>query len=176
MLRVEAAAQTFTGEIPPPCTLAELAREYTDTFCRLYTFYAVLFASHVGRLPLTPISEVPCNPELEALCCANVSSDRSQHVLREVYERLPGMNLVDREVRNRVHGNLAPPQLRREIAYMRAELDAIARRFPVSAPAAPKKPAFVPPTGAKTPRPVEDPDDEKAPIRKKKRVAPAVAE
>lgn len=173
MLRVETAARAYTGEIAPPCTLAELARAYTDVFCRLYTFYTVLFGTHRGMLPLTPIAEVPCNPEMEALCYANRATDRSQNVLREVHEHLPGLNVLDREVRDRVHGSIAPPQLRREIAFMRAELDAISRRFPVPDADTPKKPALMIPAGAKTPRPAEDPADEKAPIRKKKRPAPA---
>ena len=172
MQRIEVASRTFQGEIVPPCTLAELARTYKDLFCRLYTFYAVLFDSHQGMLPLTPIAEVPCNPEIEALCAANHACDRSQNVLREVYEHLPNMKSLDSEVRNRVHGSVAPPQLRREISFMLSELDTIARRFPVADPAPPKKVVPVIPAGVKTPRPAEEAGEEKAPIRKKKRPAP----
>ena len=171
MLRVEVAARTFKGEIPP-CNLRELARIYTDVFCRLYTFYAVLFDQHKGPLPLDPIKDVPCDPEHEALCRANCSTDRSQNVLREVSNHLPGINALDREVRNRVHGNLASPQLRREVAFMQAELDEIARRFQIPRAEPQPKPALVVQSGVKTPRPAEDPAEEKAPIRKKKRAAP----
>lgn len=157
MRRVEKLARTYRGEPAAEMPRAELKSTFLRLFGCVFMLYTHIFTKAVEgeSLPLTPIEEVECNPQMGEIAEAMTAGVVCPQIIQLV----------------NAHITESAFQIRREIAWMQHELDVVGQRFPIGSKAVPpKKPATDVAASKREPA-----EDAVVPARKKPRVSKPVS-